>query len=93
MGFSLEKRAELKRLSERCADLLVDIAEENLPPYSESIKKDEQFKQIIAEIHSLCPSLSYSYMIMYKHIKGEKNSESNKWYHLFRKRNRISKDI
>lgn len=86
MGFSLEKRAELIRLSERCADLLIDISEENLPPYPESAKKDEQFKQIVAELHSLSPLLSDSYMLMYKHIKGEKNPESNKWYNRFRKR-------
>ena len=85
MRFSLEKRAKLKELSERCADVLVDIIEEGLPKAQKATGKDEQFKSILFEMYNLCPLLSDSYMQMYNEIQKEKISASHKYYKRLRK--------
>lgn len=79
MKLSLEEKTRLKKLSEKCSELLVDIIDSEIPFLPISTEKDAQFIQAISQMHSICPSLSDSYVLMYNRIQRAKR-EGDKPY-------------
>jgi hypothetical protein len=77
MKLSLDEKLRVKELGERCANLLVDISEEDLPVQRIPTERDNQFRIIVCEMHSLCPLLAESYVMMYNKIQEGKISEGD----------------
>jgi hypothetical protein len=77
MKLSLDEKLRVKELGERCANLLVDISEEDLSVEKIPTERREQFRIIISEMNSLCPLLAESYVMMYNKILEEQRSEGD----------------
>jgi hypothetical protein len=85
MKASLEKKIRLRKLSEKCSDLLIEIDEKEFPLLQIPTERDKQFISSISEMCSICPGLSDSYVLMYNKIQKEKISEGDKYYKQIRK--------
>lgn len=85
MKLSSEEKSDLIKLSERASDLLVKIIEEELPSVRQPTDCDVEFKEVLSQIHPICPLLSDSYKIMYNHIQKQKISSGDTYYKRLKK--------
>jgi hypothetical protein len=91
MKLSLEKKAELSFFGIRASNLLVEIIDEPLPKEKIPTRRDIEFKEILAQINSICPLLSDSYMLMYNYIQKEKsNPKEDSYLKHLRRNNALS---
>ena len=77
MKLSLEEKSRLMELGGKASDLLVNIMDENLPKTKEPTKNDTEFKEILSQIHEICPLLSDSYTGMYNYIQKQKTASKD----------------
>ena len=66
MKLSLEERTDLQKLFERANGLFAEVVNINSPVTLQQTRKYIEFRQVLGEIHKICPLVSETYSLLYE---------------------------